>query len=95
MNIKAKFPNIYHPFALVVDFMADKTQFQDYVYKWRFCFTKINRVFFLEHGLFDNMEINSNADASNMRKSSKQDRKCTGFWSCFKFYDVKKIVPIK
>lgn len=41
------------------------------------------------------MEIYSNADASNMRKSSKQDRKCTDFWSCFKFYDVKKIVPIK
>lgn len=49
----------------------------------------------MEHGLFDNMEINSNADASNMRKSSKQDRKCTDFWSCFKFYDVKKIVPMK
>lgn len=41
------------------------------------------------------MDIYSNADASNMRKSSKQDRKCTDFWSCFKFYDVKKIVPIK
>lgn len=51
--------------------------------------------FFIEHGVFDNMEIYSNADASNMRKSSKQDRKCTDFWSCFKFHDVKKIVPIK
>lgn len=48
--------------------------------------------FFMEHEVFDN---NGNADASNMRKSSKQDRKCTDFWSCFKFYDVKKIVPIK
>lgn len=32
----------------------NKTQFQDYVYKWWFCFTKINRFFFMEHGVFDN-----------------------------------------